>query len=133
MCERHSGGLSAEQLRDRDEQRARQAVLRVQELEAAALGYGALTADEKAEAAALYNGTDPRLWSHQIVILAHTIAPDVAAKLLHFNVAHETALAQGACSRAPRFRTRSRSRSRRSSAPSSPPSSRRASAPFTAC
>jgi hypothetical protein len=105
-----------------------------------ALGYGALTADEKAEAAALYNGTDPRLWSHQIVILAHTIAPDVAAKLLHFNVAHETALAKGharrwprGMRRAPRFRPRSRSRSRRSSAPSSPPSSRRASAPFTAC
>jgi hypothetical protein len=100
MCARHGGGLSAEQLRDRDEQRARQAVLRAQQLEEKALGWGAPTADEKAEAAALYNGMDPRLWSPQFVILAHMIAPDVAAKLLHFNEALGTALTNGHAPRA---------------------------------
>ena len=100
MCARHGGGLSAEQLVEREKQRARQAVLRAQHLEEKALGWGAPTADEKAEAAALYNGMDPRLWSPQFVILAHMIAPDVAAKLLHFNEALGTALTNGHAPRA---------------------------------
>ena len=100
MCARHGGGLSAEQLVEREKQRARQAVLRAQQLEEKALGWGAPTADEKAEAAALYNGMDPRLWSPQFVILAHMIAPDVAAKLLHFNEALGTALTNGHAPRA---------------------------------
>jgi hypothetical protein len=100
MCARHGGGLSAEQLDEREKQRARQAVLRAQHLEEKALGWGAPTADEKAEAAALYNGMDPRLWSPQFVILAHMIAPDVAAKLLHFNEALGTALTNGHAPRA---------------------------------
>ena len=67
LCIRHGGGLTAEELRDRDEQRARQEVLKAQQREVMARGYRAPTPEEKAEAAALFNSPDPRLWSPQIV------------------------------------------------------------------
>ena len=48
MCIRHGGGLTAEELRDRDEQRARQEVLKAQQREVMARGYRAPTPEEKA-------------------------------------------------------------------------------------
>ena len=78
MCIRHGGGLSSDELRERNEQRERQEELRAQQLVQMACGYGAPTTEQKAEAAALFNSMNPRLWPRQAVILAHAIAPDVA-------------------------------------------------------
>ena len=95
LCIRHGGGLTTEELRERDERRAHQEVLRAHQLEKNARGYGTPTAAEVADAAALFNNSDPRLWPPQAVTLAHTLAPDVATKLKHFDEALSTVLAKG--------------------------------------
>ena len=95
LCFRHGGGQTTEELRERDERRAHQEVLRAHQLEENARGYGTPTAAEVADAAALFNNSDPRLWPPQAVTLAHTIAPDVATKLKHFDEALSTVLAKG--------------------------------------
>ena len=66
-----------------------------QQREENARGYGTPTAAEVADAAALFNNSDPRLWPPQAVTLAHTLAPDVATKLKHFDEALSTVLAKG--------------------------------------